>query len=70
MGRLTGKYSKDNPPPAGRRFSNINMDELEPLIENMKTIANNHNVSVSAVALNYVICKGNLVPIDSNAFPR
>jgi aryl-alcohol dehydrogenase-like predicted oxidoreductase len=61
MGRLTGKYSKANPPPTNRRFSNVNMDELEPLIENMKRIANNHNVSVSAVALNYVICKGNFL---------
>ena len=58
MGRLTGKYSRDNPPPAGRRFSNINMDELEPLLENMKRIADARNVSVSSIALNYVICKG------------
>jgi aryl-alcohol dehydrogenase-like predicted oxidoreductase len=28
MGRLTGKYSKANPPPAGRGFSNVNMEEL------------------------------------------
>ena len=60
MGRLTGKYSKANPPPDNRRFSNISMDELEPLLENMKRIANTRNVSVSSIALNYVICKGNL----------
>lgn len=60
MGRLTGKYSKANPPPAGRGFSNVNMDELEPVLETMRRIANTHNVSVSSVALNYVICKGKI----------
>jgi aryl-alcohol dehydrogenase-like predicted oxidoreductase len=58
MGRLTGKYSKANPPPSGRRFSNVNMDELEPLLETMRRIADKRNVSVSSIALNYVICKG------------
>ncbi|CAF2516346.1 unnamed protein product [Rotaria sp. Silwood2] len=58
MGRLTGKYSKANPLPVNRDFSNINMDELEPLLESMRCIADKHNVSVSSVALNYVICKG------------
>jgi aryl-alcohol dehydrogenase-like predicted oxidoreductase len=61
MGRLTGKYSKDNPPPSGRHFSNVDMTEIEPLIENMRRIGNAHNVSVSSVALNYVMCKGNAV---------
>jgi aryl-alcohol dehydrogenase-like predicted oxidoreductase len=58
MGRLTGKYSKDNPPPAGRSFSNVSMDELEPLLESMRRIADKRNISVSSIALNYVICKG------------
>lgn len=58
MGRLTGKYSKDNPPPAGRHFSDVDMNQLEPLLETMKRFANKYNVSVSSVALNYVICKG------------
>jgi aryl-alcohol dehydrogenase-like predicted oxidoreductase len=58
MGRLTGKYSKANPPPNGRAFSNVNMDELEPLLESMRGIADKRNVSVSSIALNYVICKG------------
>ncbi len=61
MGRLTGKYSKANPPPAGRGFSNVNMEELDPLLETMRRIANNRNVSVSSIALNYVICKGNVL---------
>lgn len=58
MGRLTGKYSKANPPPAGRHFSNIDLNELEPLLETMRRIANKYHVSVSSVALNYVVCKG------------
>ncbi|CAF0968700.1 unnamed protein product [Rotaria sordida] len=62
MGRLTGKYSAANPPPSGRPFSNINMDELEPILETMRRIANKYNVSVSSVALNYVICKG-VIPL-------
>jgi aryl-alcohol dehydrogenase-like predicted oxidoreductase len=61
MGRLTGKYSRANPPPAGRGFSNVNMDELEPLLEIMRNIATARNVSVSSVALNYVICKGKVL---------
>lgn len=61
MGRLTGKYSKANPPPSGRNFSNVSMDELEPMLVTMRRIAEQHNVSVSSVALNYVICKGKTV---------
>ena len=58
MGRLTGKYSTANPTPGGRKFSDVNMNELEPLLEAMRRIAENRNVSVSSIALNYVICKG------------
>lgn len=58
QGRLTGKYSAANPPPSGRRFSNMPMQELEPLLETMRTTAAKHDVPVSAVALNWVICKG------------
>ena len=58
MGRLTGKYSEENPPPSGRHFSDVSMRELKPLLETMRRIAGTHNVSVSSVALNYVICKG------------
>ena len=65
MGRLTGKYSKANPPPSGRNFSNVSMDELEPLLETMRQIATRENVSVSSVALNYVVCKG-MSFVDSN----
>lgn len=58
MGRLTGKYSAANPPPSGRRFSNIPMDTLEPLLGVMRRIAKTHDVPVSAVALGWVMAKG------------
>ncbi|UJR20999.1 hypothetical protein I4U23_024099 [Adineta vaga] len=58
MGHLTGKYSKSNPAPSGCYFSDIDMNELEPLSETIRRIADQHIVSVSSVALNYVIYKG------------
>ncbi|KAJ9116566.1 hypothetical protein QFC20_000498 [Naganishia adeliensis] len=58
QGRLTGKYSAANPPPSGRRFSNMPMEQLEPLLDAMRGIAAKYDVPVSAVALNWVIAKG------------
>jgi aryl-alcohol dehydrogenase-like predicted oxidoreductase len=58
MGRLTGKYSVSNPPPDNRRFSNIPMEQLEPLLNVMRKIAKSHDVPVSAVALGWVMAKG------------
>lgn len=58
MGRLTGKYSASNPPPSGRRFSDYKMEELEPLLDTMRRIAQHHAVPVPAVALNWVMSKG------------
>ncbi|RUS25968.1 NADP-dependent oxidoreductase domain-containing protein [Jimgerdemannia flammicorona] len=58
MGRLTGKYSAANPPPKGRHFSNYDMTQIEPLLQAMRGIAESRGKSVSAVALNWVICKG------------
>lgn len=58
MGRLTGKYSKENPPPAGRSFGNFPMETLAPLLEALRRIAEAHGVRSSAVALKWVIQKG------------
>lgn len=58
MGRLTGKYSSSNPPPNNRRFGNMQIEQLEPLLDVMRTIAEKHDVTCSAVALNYVMSKG------------
>ncbi|KAG0345237.1 hypothetical protein BG004_003855 [Podila humilis] len=60
MGRLTGKYSAANPPPSNRQFSNYPMQELVPLLTTMEKIAKVHDVPMSAVALNYTICKGTI----------
>ncbi|KAJ4389392.1 hypothetical protein N0V93_006860 [Gnomoniopsis smithogilvyi] len=58
MGRLTGKYSKENPLPAGRRFGDISWEKLAPLVEVLKKVAEKHDVTCSAVALKWVIQKG------------
>ncbi|KAF9914360.1 hypothetical protein BX616_008451 [Lobosporangium transversale] len=60
MGRLTGKYNAENPPPSGRYFSDYPMEELAPLLSVMESIAKKHNKPMSAVALNYNICKGTI----------
>ncbi|KAF9098546.1 hypothetical protein BGX27_000766 [Mortierella sp. AM989] len=60
MGRLSGKYSAENPPPSGRRFSNYPMQELVPLLTAVERIAKKHDKPMTAVALNYTICKGTI----------
>ncbi|KAK5205896.1 hypothetical protein LTR47_009451 [Exophiala xenobiotica] len=62
QGRLTGKYTKDNPPPKTYRFSSYPMEYIEPLHKVQKEIASKRGVSMSAVALNYNISKG-VVPV-------
>ncbi|KAF3771043.1 putative aldo-keto reductase family protein [Cryphonectria parasitica EP155] len=58
MGRLTGKYTKDNPPPSGRKFGDVPIEELAPLLETLRTVGEKHGVKPSAVALKWVIQKG------------
>ncbi|KAI1401615.1 NADP-dependent oxidoreductase domain-containing protein [Hypoxylon fuscum] len=60
QGRLTGKYSKQNPPPATRRFSNYDMASVEPALRTLEDVAKNRGKSVAAVALNYNLSKGAL----------
>jgi aryl-alcohol dehydrogenase-like predicted oxidoreductase len=62
QGRLTGKYSANNPPPGRRQFSDYPMAEIEPLLGVLRTLAERHGKTPSQVALNWVICKG-AVPI-------
>lgn len=45
----------ENPPPANRRFGNIPISEIQPLIEKMRSIAAVHDKTVSQVALNWVM---------------
>ncbi|ETS78408.1 hypothetical protein PFICI_10470 [Pestalotiopsis fici W106-1] len=58
MGRLTGKYTAENPPPSGRRFSNYPMTQLSPLLDALHKVAKAHDVKPSAVALKWVVQKG------------
>ena len=63
MGRLTGKYSSANPPPAGRRFaSHYTWAQLDPLIDLLKELGDKYGVKPSAIALNWVIRKG-VIPL-------
>ncbi len=73
MGRLTGKYTVANPAPKKRRYvpaldleliaflrfsSQYTAEMIEPLVQLMKTMGEKYNVSVSAIALAWVIAKG------------
>ena len=63
QGRLTGKYSANNPPPSGRNFSNYPMAEIDPVVAELRRIGERHGGKTpSQVALNWVISKG-AVPI-------
>jgi len=57
MGRLTGKYSKDNPPPSDRRFGKTNIEVLQNLTNVLKEIGDKHGKTCAQVALNWCICK-------------
>lgn len=39
QGRLSGKYSATNPPPSNRGFGRYPMEEIEPLLDVMRKIA-------------------------------
>jgi aryl-alcohol dehydrogenase-like predicted oxidoreductase len=58
QGRLTGKYTAENQPPKQYRFSSYDMKEIEPVNAVLKGIADRRGVPISAVALNYNMCKG------------
>eukprot|EP01113_Clastostelium_recurvatum_P011497 TRINITY_DN1585_c0_g1_i2.p1 TRINITY_DN1585_c0_g1~~TRINITY_DN1585_c0_g1_i2.p1 ORF type:complete len:331 (+),score=61.14 TRINITY_DN1585_c0_g1_i2:37-993(+) len=60
MGRLTGKYSASNPPPNARKFGDQPWEEIEPLIEAMKSIGERHGKNPLQVALNWCERKGTI----------
>ncbi len=63
QGRLTGKYSAQNPPKGSRQFSNFPMAEVEPIVAELRRLGESHGGRTPAqVALNWLICKG-AVPI-------
>jgi aryl-alcohol dehydrogenase-like predicted oxidoreductase len=63
QGRLTGKYSADNPPPGKRQFSNHPMEVVDGVVAELRRIGEKHGGKLpSQVALNWVMAKG-AVPI-------
>lgn len=62
MGRLTGKYSAENPPLGKRGFSNFPWQKIQPVVDELKAIGKLHGKTPAQVALNWVICMG-AVPI-------
>lgn len=60
QGRLTGKYTAEHPPPATYRFSSYDMRDVEPVVAELRDIAEKRGKSVAAVALNYNMSKGTL----------
>lgn len=60
QGRLTGKYTTENPPPSTYRFANYDMKDVEPVLAVLRDLAEKWGKSVAAVALNYNMSKGTL----------
>ena len=69
QGRLTGKYSANNPPPGKRNFSAFPMAEIDPIVAQLRRIGARHGGKTpSQVALNWLICKGTVpIPGAKNA---
>jgi aryl-alcohol dehydrogenase-like predicted oxidoreductase len=63
QGRLTGKYSAANPPPGKRGFSAHPMEQVDPIVAELRRIGDAHDGRTpSQVALRWIIEKG-AVPI-------
>jgi aryl-alcohol dehydrogenase-like predicted oxidoreductase len=63
QGRLTGKYSAENPPPGKRNFSAHPMEEVDAIVAVLRTIGEAHGGKTpSQVALAWLIARG-AVPI-------
>lgn len=69
QGLLTGKYSAQayQAPEGARklnpRFTKRGLVEIELVLQTLKAIATAHNKTVAQVALNWLICLGNVIPI-------
>lgn len=62
QGRLTGKYSADNPPPGQRTFSAHSMEKVDAIVAVLRRIGEVHDRTPSQVALRWIVDKG-AVPI-------
>ncbi|ODQ52834.1 Aldo/keto reductase, partial [Saitoella complicata NRRL Y-17804] len=62
VGRLTGKYSSSKPPRGNRNFGDLAWAKIQPVVDELSRIGAKEGKTPSAVALNWVICKG-AIPI-------
>jgi len=69
QGLLTGKYTAENytQPKGARqldpRFSQNGLRKLEPLLNTLREIAQQRDKTPAQVALNWLVCQGNVIPI-------
>jgi aryl-alcohol dehydrogenase-like predicted oxidoreductase len=69
QGLLTGKYSAENyQPPSGARklnpqFSRQGLTKIELVLQTLRAIAKAHDKTPAQVALNWLICLGDVIPI-------
>ncbi|KAK3949563.1 aldo-keto reductase [Pseudoneurospora amorphoporcata] len=62
QGRLSGKYTVENPPPKTYRFSSYPMEDIQETLAVLEKIAKARGKAMASVALNYNISKG-VVPV-------
>ncbi|KAG1348010.1 putative oxidoreductase, chloroplastic [Cocos nucifera] len=65
QGILTGKYTPEKPPagPRGQIYTPEVLKELQPLLARIKEIGRSYGKSPTQVALNWLTCQENVVPI-------
>jgi aryl-alcohol dehydrogenase-like predicted oxidoreductase len=67
QGLLSGKYTINNPPTGARkldrRFGADSLAQLSPLLKLLNQLANEYTRTPAQVALNWLICQGNVIPI-------
>jgi aryl-alcohol dehydrogenase-like predicted oxidoreductase len=68
QGRLTGKYSAENPPPGSRNFSTYPMEQIDPLVEELRRIGAAHDRTPAQVSLRWLVQRGTVpIPGAKNA---
>ncbi|EHL02298.1 putative Uncharacterized oxidoreductase, chloroplastic [Glarea lozoyensis 74030] len=66
--RLTGKYSDHNRPRGNRNFGDISWAKIQPIVDELTAIGREVGKTPTAVALNWVMCKGAIpIPTCKNA---
>lgn len=61
-GRLTGKYTEENPPPKSYRFSSYDMGDIKGTLDVVRSVAERRGKDMASVALNWSVSKG-AVPV-------